>query len=151
MADIKTKLNLKDGSTLLLLLAVPAPLEPLLADLTGVQLLRKLPRTKGLQAALVFVQKQAELDTFALDVTARASGDAMLWFAYPKKSSKHYSCDFNRDSGWAVLGAAGYEPVRQIAIDEDWSALRFRKAEFIKTFSRAKSMALSAAGKQRAT
>lgn len=150
MADLKTKLNLKEAGSLLLL-SVPALLEPMFAELAGVALMRRLPRTKRVQAALIFVQKQAELDTIARAVTARAEGDATLWFAYPKKSSKNYSCEFNRDTGWAVLGAAGYEPVRQVAIDEDWSALRFRKVEFIKSFTHATTMALSAAGKQRAS
>ncbi len=37
-----------------------------------------------------------------------------------------------------------------VAIDEDWSALRFRRAEFIKTMKRDASHALSKAGKARA-
>jgi hypothetical protein len=35
-----------------------------------------------------------------------------------------------------VLGAAGFEPVRMVAVDEDWSALRFRRVGFIKTLTR---------------
>lgn len=31
-----------------------------------------------------------------------------------------------------ILVLGGFDSVRQIAIDEDWSALRFRRAEFIK-------------------
>jgi microsomal dipeptidase-like Zn-dependent dipeptidase len=38
-------------------------------------------------------------------------------------------------------------PVRQVAIDEDWSALRFRRTEQVKTFTR--SRAISAAGRKR--
>jgi len=55
-----------------------------------------------------------------------------LWFAYPKGTSKKYSCDFNRDDDWEVLRQAGFDSVRQVAIDDDWSALRFRRFEFIK-------------------
>ena len=39
------------------------------------------------------------------------------------------------------------KPVRMVAIDEDWSALRFRKAEHIKTMTR--SFAMSEAGKNK--
>jgi len=46
-----------------------------------------------------------------------------------------------------VLGELGFEPVRLVAIDEDWSALRFRRTEFIKTLTRDETRALSAAGK----
>ncbi|HNM27658.1 MAG TPA: hypothetical protein PKL15_19570, partial [Saprospiraceae bacterium] len=67
--------------------------------------------------------------------------------AYPKGSSKTYRCEFNRDNGWQALGEVGYEPVRQVAIDEDWSALRFRRVEFIKTMTR--SFAMSEKGKQK--
>jgi hypothetical protein len=56
----------------------------------------------------------------------------VIWFAYPKGSSKRYSCEFNRDSGWNVIRAAGFESVRMVAIDEDWSALRFRRLEYVK-------------------
>ena len=66
-----------------------------------------------------------------------------------KGSSKRYTCDFNRDTGWHVLGEAGFEPVRQVAIDEDWSALRFRRVEFIKSFKRESKHAISQRGKKR--
>jgi hypothetical protein len=54
---------------------------------------------------------------------------------YPKGTSKRYTCDFNRDSGWEVIRNAGFDSVRQIAIDEDWSALRFRRVEYIKSYA----------------
>jgi len=38
---------------------------------------------------------------------------------------------FNRDTGWDVMRSAGFDTVRQVAIDEDWSALRFRRQEHI--------------------
>jgi hypothetical protein len=36
-------------------------------------------------------------------------------------------------TGWDVIRNAGFDSVRQIAIDEDWSALRFRHVEYIKS------------------
>ena len=47
-----------------------------------------------------------------------------------------------------AVGAHGFEPVRMVAIDEDWSALRFRRVEHIKTMTR--SFALTEAGKAKA-
>ena len=67
----------------------------------------------------------------------------------PKGTSKNYKCEFNRDTGWKILGELGFEPVRMVAIDADWSALRFRRAEFIKTMIRDAKYALSAEGKKR--
>jgi hypothetical protein len=41
------------------------------------------------------------------------------------------------------MGKAGFEPVRMVAIDEDWSALRFRRVEFIKTMNRPEEVRLT--------
>lgn len=65
----------------------------------------------------------------------------------PKASFKTYTCQFNRDTGWDGMGAAGSEPVRQVAIDADWSALRFRRAQYIENWTR--SFAYSEEGKRR--
>jgi hypothetical protein len=81
---------------------------------------------------LAFVTLQSEVDALSQEVASRAKGDAIVWFAYPKGTSQKYKCDFNRDTGWDVLKAAGFDTVRAVAIDEDWSALRFRRKEFIK-------------------
>jgi hypothetical protein len=90
------------------------------------------------------------VDAAARLLAKAAPGDAVVWVAYPKGTSKRYRSDLNRDSGWASLGAAGFEPVRQVAIDEDWSALRFRRVEFIKSMTRSPKHALSAEGRAKA-
>jgi hypothetical protein len=100
--------------------------------------------------ALAFAVTQAELDAAAACLMALAEGDAVLWFAYPKGSSKKFRCEFNRDTGWALLGQGGYEPVRQVAIDSDWSALRFRRAEHIGKLTRNPAGAISEVGRKRA-
>ncbi|MFN3491669.1 MAG: hypothetical protein ACK40V_05570 [Anaerolineales bacterium] len=104
---------------------------------------------KKISFSLAFVTKQIEVDRIAKAVIEKSDEDVVVWFAYPKASSKKYVCEFNRDSGWGVLGKAGFEPVRQVAIDEDWSALRFRRVKFIKTMTRNKSMTISKEGKKR--
>jgi hypothetical protein len=47
------------------------------------------------------------------------------------------------------MGKLGYESVRMVAIDEDWSALRFRKVEFVKIMTRDKSWVLTEEGKRK--
>jgi len=98
----------------------------------GCQLPLPIEDMKALAFALSFVTQIAELHRLSRKLSAKAAGDAILWFAYPKGTSKKYSCDFNRDDGWEVLRQAGFDSVRQVAIDDDWSALRFRRVEFIK-------------------
>lgn len=147
MPSIFQKLNLKDQTEVVVVNA-PASFEPEIAALTGLSVLRDPRAAKTISFAIAFAIKQKEVDAAAKMITAKASGDAVLWFAYPKGSSKKYTCEFNRDTGWAALAKAGYEPVRQVAIDEDWSALRFRKVEHIKTMTR--SFAATEAGKAKA-
>ena len=81
---------------------------------------------------LAFVTRKSEVDRLAPQIVKKARGDAIVWFAYPKGTSKKYTCDFNRDTGWDVLKKTGFDTVRSVAIDEDWTALRFRRKEYIK-------------------
>jgi hypothetical protein len=148
MTPLFKKMNLKDQSEIVVL-GAPASFEEELSALEGVTVFRTVP--KSVTFALAFVTRQRDLDNLSAKLTKAAAGDAILWFAYPKGTSKNYSCDFNRDSGWSGLGAAGWEGVRIVAIDADWSALRFRRVEAIKTMTRRASMAISQAGKARAT
>jgi hypothetical protein len=131
MPGIFTKLNLKDQREILVLNA-PEDFEAAIAALTGVRVVRRIADTSTVAFALAFVTRQAEVDQLSQALTARAPGDALLWFAYPKGTSKRYHCEFNRDSGWERLRRAGFDSVRQVAIDADWTALRFRREEFIK-------------------
>lgn len=76
-------------------------------------------------AAVLFITTAADLESdegrLLLDAARR---DAVSWVAYPKAGQ--LGTDLNRDSLAALLSAQGLRPVRQIAIDDVWSALRFR-------------------------
>ncbi len=146
MPSVFTKLNLKAQSEIVVINAPPS-FEPELAVLPGVTVLREAKSAKKIAFALAFVTQLTEVNTLTKAITKKADDDALIWFAYPKGTSKKYTCEFNRDTGWAALGEAGYEPVRMIAIDEDWSALRFRRAEHIKTMTR--SFAMTKVGKEK--
>ncbi|HYG02772.1 MAG TPA: hypothetical protein VD927_10020 [Chryseosolibacter sp.] len=111
------------------------------------QIRTTLTGSKEVMFFLVFVTKQEEVNDYAKKIDAVAGEDAVIWFAYPKGTSKKYKCEFNRDSGWKELGTLGFEGVRMVAIDDDWSALRFRKAENIKSMKR--SFAMSDVGKKK--
>jgi hypothetical protein len=148
VSTIFKKLNLKGQSSIVVVNA-PATFEEELSNLIGVTVVRDLYQTDAIDFALAFVTHQDEIDALTQAITTKIKGDATVWFAYPKQSSKRYTCEFNRDTGWTELGKAGFEGVRQVAIDEDWSALRFRRAEFIISMKRDSKMALSALGKAR--
>jgi hypothetical protein len=110
----------------------PKSFEPELARLEGVKILRDPKKPKAVTFALAFATTQAELDRLSKTIAAGSEGDAVLWFAYPKQTSKRYTCDFNRDTGWRVIRDAGFDSVRSVAIDEDWTAIRFRRLEYVK-------------------
>ncbi len=129
------KLNLKDQRQILVV-AAPESFAPELAKLRDVEIASAPSAVRCIDFALVFATRRAQLQRLARAVIARAADDALLWFAYPKATSKRYSCDFNRDRGWEPLRAAGFDSVRQIAIDADWSALRFRRTAHIRNSSR---------------
>lgn len=83
----------------------------------------------------LFAGSVAELNEKAPLALAAVKPDGLLWFSYPKKSSK-IKTDINRDAGWKIVRDAGYEAVTQIAVDDTWSALRFRPAAAIAKLTR---------------
>jgi hypothetical protein len=126
------KLNLGTHDEIVVLNA-PDSFETELGRLKAVKIRRNPKSPKAVKFGLAFAETQAQLDRYAAMLAGASEGDAVLWFAYPKGTSKRYTCEFNRDNGWSVIRGAGFESVRQVAIDEDWSALRFRRLEFVKT------------------
>lgn len=78
-------------------------------------------------AVLVFVVHSSELSGTSGNAWAAieaAQQDRLAWIAYPKAGG--LGTDLNRDRLAAAVAAHGVMPVRQVAIDDTWSALRFR-------------------------
>lgn len=140
-------MNLKDQKRIVVLNA-PKEFKVHLDELVGVKVEKKFTESDGLSFLLAFATQLQQVAEVA-DKAARMKGDVLIWIAYPKGTSKKYTCEFNRDHGWASLGNAGFETVRQIAIDEDWTALRFRRVEYVSTMKRQSERTLSEVGKSR--
>lgn len=130
MTPLFKKLNLKDQRAIAVLDA-PESFEPEFLALDGITVVRKLGKGSKIGFGIAFAVTRKQLDEASSALVAAADGDAVLWIAYPKGTSRRYKCEFNRDGDWSVLRRAGFDSVRQVAIDEDWSALRFRRVEFI--------------------
>jgi hypothetical protein len=77
-------------------------------------------------AVIVFVRTLADTDTTCGPVVEAANQDGLAWIAYPKGGK--LGTDLNRDILWKHMLEKGIEAVRQVSIDETWSALRFRPA-----------------------
>ena len=82
---------------------------------------------------ILFVKSIGEVDHLGPIALHNLVADGILWFCYPKKSSKKYRTDLDRDHGWKALTDAGLQGVRMVSVDEDWSALRFRNIKYIKS------------------
>jgi hypothetical protein len=148
MTPLFKKLNFKDHPHIVCVGAPESFNIELQAMESATEILLQSKGIKEIYFAIAFVQTQAQLNAAVKSLFPKLVGDAVLWFCYPKQSSKNYTSSINRDNGWEIVGDIGMEPVRAVAIDDDWSASRFRKVEYIKTMTR-KFGALSAKGKER--
>ncbi len=79
----------------------------------------------------VFLYNKADVDNYGPMAIQAVKQGGLLWFTYPKKTSKIKS-DITRDIGWESVRTMDWRPVTQIAIDETWSALRFRPESEVK-------------------
>ena len=77
------------------------------------------------EAVLLFVNSLDEVDTFTPRAGRLVNPGGMLWIAYAKGTSR-VKTDVNRDRLWAAVQPIGWQPVRQIALDKVWSAMRFK-------------------------
>jgi len=60
--------------------------------------------------------------------------DGLLWIAYPKGGATRGATDLPATPWWTkrdvlgeITGEAGYKPVAFVNIDDDWTALRFKR------------------------
>ena len=148
MNPLLKKLNFKEHKSMVVLNA-PHDLDDMWEEFKKyIDVKKSLGETK-VDFALIFCTKLDEVIKFGPLVDAKIEDKGLFWFVYPKGSSKKYKCEFNRDNGWQSMGGLGYEPVRMVALDEDWSALRFKKAENIKTMTRGVEWRMSEEGKKK--
>ncbi|MCV9927054.1 hypothetical protein OIU83_05300 [Flavobacterium sp. LS1R49] len=74
---------------------------------------------------LVFINNNKEYLDFLKDDLKNIEFDSVLWFAYPKGTSK-IKTDINRDTIRVTGEEFGITTVTAVSINETWSALRFR-------------------------
>lgn len=85
-----------------------------------------LCRDDAADAVIVFVRTRSSLDGGIAPAIEAARADRIAWIAYPRAGQ--LGTDLNRDILAKLLQGLGVRPVRQVAVDEVWSALRFRPA-----------------------
>lgn len=130
MNSIVKKLGLKQGMRALVLGAPSGYLRSLAPLPDRVEVSQNLGSTH--EFVQFFAVKKSDIAKSAKKLLQSAAPGALVWITYPKKTSAVDS-DLSRESVWAAMGGTGWGPVSQIAIDEVWSALRFRPIQDVKS------------------
>ena len=121
------KLQLSDEKNLLIQ-GLPSSIEKQFIKLSFSKNITPLLKSRKIDFALVFAVSQRQLVAILNDIIPVLQPDAKLWIAYPKLTSK-ISSDLCRDKNWDFVSDHGFEAVRMIALDNVWSAARFKRPE----------------------
>ena len=113
-SQLEKKLNLKKG------MKTRVVGKPAGVDLEGVA----TTSSSTAESVIVFVRTLADVEKTAGPLVAAAREDRIAWLAYPKAGQ--LDTDLNRDILWRHMLKKGVSGVRQVAIDDVWSAMRFR-------------------------
>jgi hypothetical protein len=119
MHDIIKKFKFKDKAVVL-----NAPL-PLAKEFEKLGFTICLDENVKSTNTLVFINDNQEYVSFLKNDLERIEADSVLWFAYPKGTSK-VKTDINRDTIRVTGEEFGITTVTAVSIDDTWSALRFR-------------------------
>lgn len=129
------KLQLNEEKNLLIQ-GLPSSIEKQFAKLAFAKNLTPLLKSKKIDFALVFAVNERQLTGIVNEVLPALGEKAKFWVAYPKAASK-IATTLNRDCSWECILGAGYETVRQVALDHVWTAQRFKKGETVPALERA--------------
>ena len=129
------KLQLKDEKNLLIQ-GLPSSIEKQFVKLTFAKNITPLLKSRKIDFALIFAFNESQLISIINEVLPSLQEEGKLWVAYPKKTSK-IATTLNRDCSWECITHAGFESVRQVALDHVWTAMRFKKTNQISRLARA--------------
>jgi predicted SnoaL-like aldol condensation-catalyzing enzyme len=130
MASTVKKLGLKPGIRALVLGAPSGYMNSLTPLPDRVKVSQRLG--SAYEFVQFFATNKSDIAKSAKKLLQSASPGALVWITYPKKTSGVDS-DLSREVVWAAMEGTGWRPVSQIAIDEVWSALRFRPTQDVKS------------------
>jgi hypothetical protein len=135
MKELLSKLNYKGQLRIAVINAELSFYKAVAMELKGVITDDDIDQRCPYEFMILFVKSVADVDLLAPVALHNLTADGVLWFCYPKKSSKKYSSNLERDKGWKALNEAGFYGIRMVSVDDDWSAMRFRNIRFIKSKS----------------
>ena len=132
MKKLLEKLNYKDPQRVALLNADDKFRTRLAATLKCVTVDTEIDQRFPYHFMMVFVKNIADVDRVACEVIHNLSDDGVLWFCFPRKTSKKIETDLSKDFGWKSLNDSGFHGRRLIIVNSNWSALRFKHEKYIK-------------------
>ena len=135
MKKLLEKLNYKGQERIAVLNAEEKFVSSISEELKNITIDSEIDPRYPYNFIILFVKSVAEIELLAPKALHNLVADGILWFCYPKKSSKNYSSEIDRDHGWKVLNDSGLHGIRIVSVDEDWSALRFRNIKYIRSTS----------------
>jgi hypothetical protein len=133
MATLREKLNYKDQQRIAILNSDEIMLNFLLNEFKDIRVDTSIDPRYPYEFMIVFSRFVCEVESLASGALHNLITDGTLWFAFPKRRSKRYSSDLDRDHGWEYIIDKGFDRVRLISLNDDWSALRFKNVRFIRS------------------
>jgi hypothetical protein len=135
MKKLFEKLNYKGQERIAILNADESFTQSVLSEFNNLIADKEIDPRYPYNFIIIFVRKISEIEALSPIAIHNLMADGVLWFCYPKKTSKNFKSDITRDHGWKSLNDSGLHGIRLVSVDDDWSALRFRNAKFIKSSS----------------
>jgi hypothetical protein len=133
VTDLLVKLNYKGQNRIAVINAEEDFFNRISEVLTGVIIDRNIDPRFPYSYIILFVKRKSDIDHLTPVALHNLTADGTLWFCYPKKTSKKYRVDIDRDHGWDALNNSGFRGIRMVSVDDNWSALRFRNVKYIKS------------------
>ena len=127
-SPLAKKLRFKPGMQALILAPPPGYLKLLAPLPDGLVVSSKADGTYPF--VQVFATRLSEINKVAQTLGKHAAPNALVWISYPKQTART-STDLNRDLLREAMSGTGWDAVSIVAIDEVWSALRFRPAAHV--------------------
>jgi len=109
MTPLLKKLNFKDQEQLLVLNSPESFFGELQEMKSVATVVTDLEEIQGIEFLIAFVTTKKEIENLVRSIDRKLIGDVIFWICYPKATSKKYSCDFNRDTGFEILGEFDFE------------------------------------------
>lgn len=132
MKTLFQKLKLENQDAILVI-NEPEGFSEELASLVDIEIYQSLIQINKIEFALLFVTTIEELENQLPTLLHKLKEDAILWIAHPRKRSERLFTDITDEYSWTTLNRNCFEAVKQLKVNDDWEAVRFRKLEYLKS------------------